>query len=190
MNPRVVVANLFVSTHERLPREVNNVLHACVPHNPDTCFRRTFMNQDNMSFDLCVQDLDQSEIFTAELVETLEFDGKFKIIKIDPAVNRCAVRQEQQGEPRPGYSQRLSKGPSLQRTVLNDPNASVTVTYLYDSSSIFVSMKIAYPELRVRRDKPENVRDASIHQIGYKHRSSPRSTGSSSSSSPASSPCR
>ena len=46
-------------------------------------FGTIFMNQDNMSFDLCVQDLDQTET-SAQLVKTLELNGKFKITRSTP----------------------------------------------------------------------------------------------------------
>ena len=49
-------------------------------------FGTIFMDQDNVSFDLYVQDLDHTES-SAQLVKTLTLNGKFKITKVDPAVN-------------------------------------------------------------------------------------------------------
>ena len=49
-------------------------------------FGTIFMSQDNVSFDLCVQDLDHTNS-SAQLVKTLELNGKFKITKVDPAIN-------------------------------------------------------------------------------------------------------
>jgi ABC-2 type transport system permease protein len=98
------------------------------------------MNQDNMSFDLCVQDLDHTDS-SAQLVKTLELDGKFKVIRIDPAINATQYTKNNKVNlvlmiPK-GY-----EGSFLQRSALNDPNASVTLTYLYDPSSSSVSMKM------------------------------------------------
>ena len=49
-------------------------------------FGTIFLNQDNVSFDLYVQDLDQTNS-SAQLVKTLELNGKFKITTVDPAIN-------------------------------------------------------------------------------------------------------
>jgi len=98
------------------------------------------MNQDNMSFDLYVQDLDHTDS-SAQLVKTLELEGKFKVIRIEPAVNAAQYTRDYKSSlvltiPE-GY-----EGSFLQRTELNDPDASVTLTYLYDLSSSLVFIKI------------------------------------------------
>ena len=44
------------------------------------------MSQDNVSFHLFVQDLDQTNS-SAQSIKTLELNGKFKITTVDPAIN-------------------------------------------------------------------------------------------------------
>jgi len=140
MNPRVVVANLVVSIKSFYRARSTMFFMIAFPIILILVFGALLMNQDNMSFDLCVQDLDHTDS-TAQLVKTLEFHGKFNVIKIDPTINAAQYAKNNKANlvlmiPK-GY-----EGSFLQRTVLNDPDASVTLTYLYDSSSMFVSMKM------------------------------------------------
>ncbi|MGZ3648226.1 MAG: ABC transporter permease, partial [Syntrophales bacterium] len=140
MNPRIVVANLIVSIKSFYCAKSTMFFMIAFPIILILVFGALFMNQDNMSFDLCVQDLDHTDS-SAQLVKTLELDGKFKVIKIDPAINATQYTKDNKLNlvlmiPK-GY-----EGSFLQRMALNDPNASVTLTYLHDPSSIFVSMKM------------------------------------------------
>ena len=140
MNPRVVGANLVVSIKSFYRAKSAMFFTIAFPIILILVFGALFMNQDNMSFDLCVQDLDHTDS-SAQLVKTLELDGKFKVIKIDPAINATQYTKDNKLNlvlmiPK-GY-----EGSFLQRMALNDPNASVTLTYLYDPSSSSVSMKM------------------------------------------------
>ena len=127
-------------------------------------FGALFMDQDNMSFDLCVQDLDHTDS-SAQLVKTLELDGKFKIIKIDPAINATQYTRDN----KPNLVLMIPKGYErsfLQRMALNDPNASVTLTYLYDPSSISVSMKIQILNSVFAGINQKMSGKSSVHPIG------------------------
>ena len=140
MNPRVVGANLVVSIKSFYRAKSAMFFTIAFPIILILVFGALFMNQDNISFDLCVQDLDHTDS-SAQLVKTLELDGKFKVIKIDPAINATQYTKDNKLNlvlmiPK-GY-----EGSFLQRMALNDPNASVTLTYLYDPSSSSVSMKM------------------------------------------------
>jgi ABC-2 type transport system permease protein len=140
MNPRVVGANLAVSIKSFYRAKSAMFFTIAFPIILILVFGALFMNQDNMSFDLCVQDLDHTDS-SAQLVKTLELDGKFKVIKIDPAINATQYTKDNKLNlvlmiPK-GY-----EGSFLQRMALNDPNASVTLTYLYDPSSSSMSMKM------------------------------------------------
>ena len=86
MNPRVVGANLVVSLKSFYRAKPAMFFTIAFTILLILVFGALFMNQDNMSFDLCVQDLDHTDS-SSQLVKTLELDGKFKIIKIDPAIN-------------------------------------------------------------------------------------------------------
>ena len=140
MNPRVVGANLVVSIKSFYREKTAMFFTIAFPIILILVFGALFMNQDAVSFDLCVQDLDHTGA-SAQLVKALELDGKFKAVRIDPAVNAAQYAKDNKQNlvlmiPK-GY-----EGSFLQRMTLNDPNASVVLTYLYDPSSSLVSMKM------------------------------------------------
>ena len=140
MSPRIIGANLVVSLKSFYRAKSTMFFMIAFPIILILVFGALFMKQDNMSFDLCVQDLDHTDS-SAQLVKTLELDGKFNVIKIDPAMNATQYTKDNKLNlvlmiPK-GY-----EGSFLRRTALHDTNASVTLTYLYDPSSIFVSMKM------------------------------------------------
>jgi len=140
MNPRVVGANLVVSLKSFYRAKPAMFFTIAFPIILILVFGALFMNQDNMNFDLCVQDLDRTDA-SAQLVKTLELDGKFKVIKIDPAINAAQYNRDN----KPNLVLTIPKGYEesfLQRMSLSDPNASVTLTYLYDPSSSLVAMKM------------------------------------------------
>ena len=140
MSPRVVGANLVVSVKSFYREKTAMFFTIAFPIILILVFGALFMNQDNMSFDLYVQDFDHTDS-SAQLVKTLELDGKFKVIKIDSTINATQYTKDNKLNlvlmiPE-GY-----EGSFLQRMALHNPDASVTLTYLYDPSSIFVSMKM------------------------------------------------
>jgi ABC-2 type transport system permease protein len=105
-------------------------------------FGTIFMSQDNVGYHLYVQDLDQTKS-SAQVVTTLERDGKFKITRVDPAIDATQYTRDNKLNlvlviPK-GY-----EGFLMQRMILNDFNASVTITYIYDpsSSSVITKMQI------------------------------------------------
>jgi ABC-2 type transport system permease protein len=112
-------------------------------------FGTIFLHQDNPSFDLHVQDLDHTNS-SAQLLKTLELNGKFKIIPVDPAIDATQYAKDKKVNlvlvvPK-GYEKALVRRQGLVGRVpnaaLRDPNASVTVTYIYDASSSSTSGKI------------------------------------------------
>jgi len=140
MNPRVVGANLVVSIKSFYRAKAAMFFTIAFPIILILVFGALFMNQDNLSFDLGVQDLDHTDS-SGQLVKTLELDGKFKVIRIDPAINATHYTKDNKLNlvlmiPK-GYERSF-----LQRMALNDPNTSVTLTYLYDPSSSSVSLKM------------------------------------------------
>jgi ABC-2 type transport system permease protein len=112
-------------------------------------FGTVFLNQDNMSFDLSVQDLDQTNS-SAQLVRALDLNGKFKITPVAPAIDATQYAKDKKATlvlviPK-GYEKALARRLGLMGGVPNaafrDPNASVTVTYIYDASASSTSTKI------------------------------------------------
>jgi ABC-2 type transport system permease protein len=112
-------------------------------------FGTIFLNQDNMSFALHVQDLDQTSS-SAQLVRTLDLNGKFTITTVDPATDATQYAKEKKANlilviPS-GYEKALARRLGLVGGVPNaafrDPKASVTITYIYDASASSTSTKI------------------------------------------------
>jgi len=146
---RVIGANLVVSL-KTFSREKSTMFFTIAfPIILILVFGTIFLNQDNGSFDLHVQDLDQTSS-SAQLVKTLELNGKFKITTVDPAINATQYAKDKKVNlvlviPS-GYEKALVRRLGLVGGVPNaafrDPNAWVTVTYIYDASASSTSAKI------------------------------------------------
>jgi ABC-2 type transport system permease protein len=112
-------------------------------------FGTIFLNQDNPSFDVHVQDLDQTNS-SAQLVKTLELNGLFKISTVDPAINATQYAKDKKvnlllvipNGYEKAFVRRLGLVGGIPSAAFRDPNASVTVTYIYDASASSTSMKI------------------------------------------------
>jgi len=149
MSPDVIRANLVVSL-KSFYREKSAVFFTIAfPIILILVFGTIFMNQDNVSLDLHVQDLDQTTS-SAQLLKTLELDGRFKIATVDPAVSATQYARDNKLNlvlviPM-GYQkallQRLGLVGGVPSAAFRNSNASVTVTYIYDASSSSVSPKM------------------------------------------------
>ena len=149
MSPGVIGANLVVS-FKSFYREKSAVFFTIAfPIILILVFGTIFMNQDNVSFDLHVQDLDQTTS-SAQLLRTLELDGRFKIAVVDPAANATQYARDNKLNlllviPM-GYQkalvQRLGLVGGVPSAAFRNSSASVTVTYIYDASSSSLSPKM------------------------------------------------
>ncbi len=149
MSGRVIAANLVVSI-KTFSREKSAMFFTIAfPIILILVFGTIFLNRDNVSFDLYVQDLDQTNS-SAQLVKALELNGKFKITTVDPAISATRYAKDRKVNlvlviPR-GYERALARRLGLVGGVpsaaFRDPNASVTVTYIYDASASSTSTKI------------------------------------------------
>lgn len=140
MSLRIISANLVVKLKGFYREKTTMFFTFAFPIILILVFGTIFMSQDSMEYHLCVQDLDQTNS-SAESVKTLERDGKFKITRVDPAVNAVQYVRDNKVNlvlviPK-GY-----EGFLMQRMMLNDVNAFVTITYVYDPSSSSVMTKI------------------------------------------------
>jgi ABC-2 type transport system permease protein len=140
MSPRIIGANLVVSLKSFSREKSAMFFTIAFPIILILVFGTIFLNQDNMSFALYVQDLDQSD-GSAHFVEMLERSGRFRITKVDPASNATQYAKDNKLNlilviPR-GYESSL-----VRRMTFHDPSASVTVTYIYDSSSTSTATKM------------------------------------------------
>lgn len=140
MNLRIISANLVVKLTSFYREKSAMLFTIAFPIILILVFGTIFMSQDNVSYHVCVQDLDQTTS-SAQAVKTLELQGTFKITRVDPAVNAKRYVIDNQVNlvliiPK-GYESSL-----MQRMTLNDFNASVTITYIYDPSSSSVDTKM------------------------------------------------
>jgi ABC-2 type transport system permease protein len=149
MSPGVIGANLVVS-FKSFYREKSAVFFTIAfPIILILVFGTIFMNQDNVSFDLHVQDLDQTTS-SAQLLRTLELDGRFKIAAVDPTANATQYARDNKLNlllviPL-GYQkalvQRLGMVGGVPSAAFRNSSASVTITYIYDASSSSLSPKM------------------------------------------------
>jgi ABC-2 type transport system permease protein len=140
MNLRVIGANLVVSIKSFYRERTAMFFTFAFPIILILVFGAIYMDRDNASFDLFVQDLDHANA-SAQVVKTLEDYGKFKVTKVDPSINATQYAKNNKLNlvliiPK-DYERSL-----MQRTEFNDPDASVTITCLYDPSSTSVDAKM------------------------------------------------
>ena len=149
MSPRVIGANLVVSIKTFFREKSAMFFTIAFPIILILVFGTIFLNQDNVSFDLHVQDLDQTSS-SAQLVKALELNGKFRITTVDPAIDATQYAKDKKASlvlviP-VGYEKALARRLGLMGGIPNaafrDPNASVSVTYIYDASASSTSTKI------------------------------------------------
>ena len=139
MNLRIISANLVVKLLSFYREKTTVFFTFAFPIILILVFGTIFMSEDSMKYHLFVQDLDQTKS-SAKAIKDLELKGKFKITRVDPAVNAAQYVRDNKITlvlviPK-GYESLL-----LQRIVFNDFNASITITYIYDPSSSTVATK-------------------------------------------------
>ena len=140
MNLCVINANLVVKLMGFYREKTTMFFTLAFPIILILVFGTIFMSQDNVEYHLCVQDLDQTKS-SAKSIETLESAGKFKITRVDPAVNATQYVRDK----RVNLVLVIPKGLErslMRRKFFNDFTSSVTITYIYDPSSSSVATKM------------------------------------------------
>jgi ABC-2 type transport system permease protein len=140
MNPRIIRANLVVKLLSFYREKTTMFFTFAFPIILILVFGTIFMSQDNVEYHLCVQDLDQTKS-SEKSVKTLELDGKFKITRVDPAVNAAQYVRDHRVNLVLVIPKGLEKS-LIRRKFFNDFNSSATITYVYDPSSSSVLTKI------------------------------------------------
>jgi ABC-2 type transport system permease protein len=149
MSPEVIGANLVVSLKSFYREKTAVFFTIAFPIILILVFGTIFMNQDDVSFELHVQDLDQTTS-SAQLIRTLELDGRFKIAPVDPAIDATRYARDRKvnlilvipGGYQRALVQRLGLVGGVPSAAFRDASASVTVTYIYDASSSSLSPKM------------------------------------------------
>jgi ABC-2 type transport system permease protein len=174
MSLRVIGANLIVSIKSFYREKTAVFFTLAFPVLLILVFGTIFMNQDNVRFDFRVQDLDQTDL-SAELVKTLELNEKSTITMVDPAIDAAQYAKNNKLNlvvviPK-DYERSL-----IGRMTHNDPNASVTITYIYDPSSTSVSTKMqilnsVFAEINQRMSgKPPFITPAEVSILSRDYR--------------------
>jgi ABC-2 type transport system permease protein len=140
MNPRVVGACLVVSIKSFYREKTTMFFTTTFPILLILVFGTIFMDQDKVRFDLCVQDLDQTET-SAEIAKALALSGKFKLTRVDPAIDATQYARDNKvnlvliipKDYERSYTQYIQ---------FDDPKSFVTITYVYDPSSSSVITKM------------------------------------------------
>ncbi|MHC1730164.1 MAG: ABC transporter permease [Syntrophobacteraceae bacterium] len=142
MNLRVVGASLVVSIKIFYREKTTMFFTTTFPILLILVFGTIFMDPDKISFNLWVQDLDQTET-SAEIAKTLVLTRKFTIIRVDPALDAIQYAKNNNVNlvliiPK-GYEESYT-----QNLQFDDPNAFVTIKYVYDpgSSSVVTKLQI------------------------------------------------
>ena len=140
MNLRVVGANLVVSIKCFYREKAAMFFTIMFPILLILVFGTIFMDDDKLNFNLCLQDLDRTET-SAEIAKSLADSGKFKITRVDPAVEASKYAKDNKVNlvlviPK-GYEKSYT-----QYLQYDNFNAFVTLRYVYDPSSSAVMDKM------------------------------------------------
>jgi ABC-2 type transport system permease protein len=140
MNLRVVGANLVVSLKSFYREKPAVFFRIAFPVILVLVFGTIFMDQDNRSFELYVQDLDQTPS-SAQFVEKVGLRGRFKTTPIAPTLDAAQYAKDHKLNLVLSIPEGFEKS-LMQRTMLGDPDASVTFTVVYDPSATAASTKM------------------------------------------------
>ena len=142
MKLRVVSANLVVKLKTFYRERTAMFFTLAFPIILILVFGTIFLDRDKLGLDLYVQDLDQTHA-SAQFIKAIQFNGNFKIMEVDPASDAREYAQNHKLNlilviPK-DFENLLN-----QRVDLKVPNASVTLSYIYDPSSTAVKTKMEY----------------------------------------------
>jgi len=174
MNLRVVGACLIVSLKSFYREKTTMFFTTTFPVLLVLVFGTIFQDQDKLSFNLCTQDLDQTDT-SAEIARTLTLTGKLSITQIDPIIDPMQYAKEN----KENLVLVIPKGFERQYTQylqFDDTSASVTLTVIYDPSSSSVLTKMQFLNTALDKmnlglsGKPTFIRTAEIPTLTSKYR--------------------
>ena len=140
MNLRVVVASLVVSLKSFYREKTTMFFTTTFPILLILVFGTIFQDQDKLNFDLCLQDLDQTQT-TAEIAKTLSLTGKFNVTKVDPNIDATQYAKTNQVNLVVIIPKDYEKS-CIRYLQFGDPTACVTIKFVYDPSSNSVDTKM------------------------------------------------
>ena len=174
MNLRVVAACLVVSLKSFYREKTTMFFTTTFPILLVLVFGTIFQDQDKLNFDLCLQDLDQTET-TAEIAKTLSLTGQFNVTRVDPAIDAAQYAKANQVNLVVIIPKDYEKS-FMQYLKFGDPNAFVTIQFVYDPSSNSVDTKMRILDIIFAKlnqgmsGKPPFVRTEEISILTRKYR--------------------
>jgi ABC-2 type transport system permease protein len=146
---RVIGANLVVSLKTFFREKSVMFFTVAFPIILILVFGTIFLNHGHETFDLHVQDLDQTSSST-QFVKSLELNGRFTITRVDPTLDATRYAKDRKAGLvlvipsgyEKAFARRLGLMGGIPNPAFRDPNASVAVTYIYDSSPTAASTMI------------------------------------------------
>ncbi len=174
MNLRVVGANLVVSIKSFYREKTAVFFRIAFPVLLILVFGTIFMDKDTMSFDLYVQDLDQTKA-SAQLVKAIELSGRFRITTVAPATSATQYARDHKMNLVLSIPEGFEKS-VMQRMALGDSDASVTLTVVYDPSSTAATTKMQALDAvlagvnQEMSGKPPFIRSAKTSILAKKYR--------------------
>ncbi len=172
MNPHVIGAHLVVCIKSFYREKAAVFFTIAFPIILILVFGTVFLDQDKLTSDLHVQDLDQTPA-SAQLVSALALDGRFKIIPVDPTFNAAQYAKDMTLDlvlviPS-GYQRAFVQGLGLIGEVptaaFRDVDASVTCHVRLRRELDLAIPEDADAPVRARGGEPGDARPA-VHQIG------------------------
>ena len=174
MNLLVVGASLVVSIKTFYREKTTMFFTTTFPILLILVFGTIFMDQDKVSFNLCVQDLDQTET-SAEIAKALALTGKFQITRVDPAIDATQYAKDNKVNLVLIIPKDYEKS-YIQYLKFDNPNAFATIKYVYDPSSSSVVTKMQILNMVFAKmnqglsGKPPFVRTAEVSTLARKFR--------------------
>lgn len=140
MNLRVIGGNLVVSIKSFYREKTAVFFRLAFPVLLVLVFGTIFMDEDDLHFELCLQDLDQTKS-SAQLVKTIELSGRFDLTTIPAATDAAQYARDSKVNLVLSIPEGFEKA-LVQRMATGDPDASVTFAVVYDPSSSAMSTKM------------------------------------------------
>ena len=174
MNLHIVGANLVVSIKSFYREKTAVFFRIAFPVLLILVFGTIFMDKENRSFDLYVQDLDQTKS-SEQLVKAVGLSGRFKISTIAPAINATQYAKDRKLNLVLSIPKGLEDS-LMKKMKIGDPDASVTVTVVYDPSSNAASTKMQALDAvfaginQELSGKPSSIRLAKTSILAKKYR--------------------
>lgn len=140
MKVRVVGANLVVSIKSFYREKTAMFFTTMFPVLLILVFGTIFMDDDKIHYNLCLQDLDQTET-SAEIAKGLSSTGKFKVTPVDPTLEAAKYVRDNKVNLVVVIPKDFEK--SQMHYLLSDKlDASITLRYVFDPSSSSVIEKM------------------------------------------------